>query len=58
MILKCTCPHEGQDRLHGLGNRVHNEMKESGGTVSHRCTICCKEKTANSASFVSKPKGK
>ncbi len=57
MILKCTCPHEGQDRLHGPGNRVHNAMKEAGGTVSFRCTICCKDRTANSAP-PTKSKGK
>ena len=48
MILKCTCPHKEQDRLHGPGNRVHNEMKEVSGTTSFRCTICLKDKTASS----------
>ncbi len=40
MILKCSCVHEAQDRLHGSGNRVHNQTKTEGGAVRGRCTIC------------------
>ena len=42
MIKKCTCKHEGQDKLHGAGNRVFNLTQKGGGTVKvHRCTVCC-----------------
>ena len=45
MIMKCTCKHEGQDKLHGTSNRVFNELDKKGGTESHyRCTVCLKEK--------------
>jgi len=50
MILKCTCKHTAQDRLYGTDKRVHNEMKESGGTVSYRCTICNTERQAGPGS--------
>ncbi|KKN86861.1 hypothetical protein LCGC14_0264200 [marine sediment metagenome] len=41
MIMKCTCPHVSQDRLHGKGNRVF-----AGPTKDnmYRCTICSKTK--------------
>lgn len=45
MILPCDCKHEAQDRLHGKGMRVHNEMKPSiGGKREARCTVCLKTK--------------
>ena len=34
-IKKCTCMHAGQDELHGVNNRVHNECNEG-----WRCTVC------------------
>ena len=34
-IMKCKCKHEGQDRIHGKGERVHNEA-----TTGFRCTVC------------------
>lgn len=47
MIIKCTCKHEGQDRLHGVGNRVANPVKAkmSGETSRYRCTVCKTEHT-------------
>ena len=45
MILKCTCSHDGQDRLHGSGNRVHNQAKDSNRGIKWRCTICGKEQS-------------
>lgn len=34
-VMKCTCYHVAQDRLHGKMMRVHNECKDG-----HRCTVC------------------
>lgn len=36
-IKKCKCVHEGQDKLHGKGNRVHNWAAKDSGW---RCTVC------------------
>lgn len=33
---KCKCAHDGQDKLHGAGNRVHNETVKK----EWRCTVC------------------
>lgn len=49
MILKCSCAHGSQDRLHGAGNRVHNPCKDSGGQIMWRCTVCKTEKLEKSA---------
>lgn len=46
MILPCDCKHEGQDRTHGKGRRVHNLCaggKQSGNREA-RCTVCLKMK--------------
>lgn len=41
MIIKCTCSHEFQDALYGMGNRVCNPCtKRSDGSRSYRCTVC------------------
>ena len=42
MILRCDCKHEGQDSLHGKGNRVFNPISKPG---FYRCTVCLKEKS-------------
>lgn len=34
-IITCTCIHDYQDRLYGLGRRVHNATK-----TGYRCTVC------------------
>lgn len=39
MIKKCSCKHEGQDKIHGDGNRVHNPKAKD----EVRCTICLRE---------------
>ncbi len=46
MVIKGTCQHEAQDRLHGLGNRVHNPTKAGAADCQYRCTVCKTEKTA------------
>lgn len=38
MILRCLCPHEAQDRLHGFGHRVANPQKKQPEYA--RCTVC------------------
>ncbi len=43
MILKCTCAHRSQDRLHGKNKRVHNAAKAPNGEIKWRCTVCSKE---------------
>ena len=43
MIKKCNCKHKAQDKLHGEGNRVHNETSGRSGTKGYRCTVCGKE---------------
>lgn len=40
-ILKCTCKHEQQDKLHGTGNRLHNATAKP---KVYRCIVCCKER--------------
>ncbi len=44
-IAKCTCIHEGQDKIHGRGNRVFNLGKSA---EKGKCTVC--------GSSVGKPK--
>lgn len=44
MVIKCTCQHESQDRLHGAGMRVHNPGQGANNTIKWRCTVCLKEK--------------
>ena len=38
MIIRCVCVHTDQDRLHGLGHRVANQLKKDPDKV--RCTVC------------------
>lgn len=42
MIIKCNCVHKAQDKLHGQGNRVGNELKSKGPgfPTEYRCTVC------------------
>lgn len=35
-VLKCSCNHKGQDRLHGKYMRVHNMTLKG----DYRCTVC------------------
>lgn len=43
-VLTCVCSHEGQDKIHGAGKRVHNSCgssKEGEKKVKQfRCTVC------------------
>jgi len=39
-ILRCTCKHKSQDRLHGKQRRVCNRMRPMGGGIRFRCTVC------------------
>jgi hypothetical protein len=47
MIKKCTCQHEYQDKEHGKGMRVHNQLKPVNkmDTLKFRCTVCKSERT-------------
>ena len=39
----CTCPHDGQDALHGKGVRVANATaKQDKDYADVRCTVCKK----------------
>lgn len=41
--VQCGCPHEGQDKLHGVGVRVANSTaKGDKDNTEVRCTICKK----------------
>jgi len=42
MVVKCTCVHKEQDRLHGDGMRVANPLKpmKSMPITEYRCTVC------------------
>ena len=44
MKIKCTCKHEGQDKLNGKQIRVANPAKPSKVQTIVRCTVCGKEK--------------
>lgn len=41
MIMKCTCEHAYQDRVHGDKMRVQNPV--TGREKTFRCTVCTKE---------------
>ncbi len=45
-ILPCSCDHAYQDRIYGIGKRVHSRMKQSDKSSNmYRCTVCTKEKS-------------
>jgi len=46
-ILKCTCQHDYQDKIHGKNLRVMNmtTKNKSAGMDTYRCTICLREQT-------------
>ena len=39
-ILRCTCAHAGQDKLHGKGMRVFNKLGGKDKHDTYRCTVC------------------
>lgn len=40
-ILRCTCKHEGQDKLNGPQMRVFNfKGKSRADSPEYRCTVC------------------
>lgn len=45
MIIKCGCSNEYQDKKHGKGMRVCNEVKTPPNTTPQfRCTVCLADK--------------
>ena len=40
MIKKCSCVHAYQDKVYGLGKRVHNITGGKTETTSYTCTVC------------------
>lgn len=41
VVLPCTCNNKFQDKMYGLGRRVHNIGKQAGSTSRKaRCTVC------------------
>ena len=42
MKVKCTCQHEGQDKLHGKGIRIATPVNKK-VPKEFRCTVCSKE---------------
>ena len=55
MIARCTCQHEGQDKLYGKKLRVFNQTRKNEGKT-WRCTVCLAEKTTGEIN--AKKKGK
>ena len=51
MIIKCTCKHEEQDKLHGPQCRVANPTKDPDKV---RCTVCKREHNPKSPGVVVK----
>jgi hypothetical protein len=47
-IIKCTCKHDVQDVMYGVGNRIANEMR----TGQLKCTVCG---TVQGSQFSSRP---
>lgn len=40
-IKSCSCSHNGQDKLHGKGRRVHNQLQTPKDKKPEwRCTVC------------------
>lgn len=48
MIVKCSCVHVSQDRLHGKGNRVANKCGSKTLVNMCRCTVCGQQHSQNS----------
>ena len=44
-IEHCDCKNEYQDKVYGVGQRLHNESDKSASKHKRRCTVCKKEKT-------------
>lgn len=38
-VMTCSCDNPGQNKLHGKGQRVFNEVKTNNG-IEYRCTVC------------------
>jgi len=49
MIVKCSCKHEVQDKIHGKHRRVANPTakKTTEGRITVRCTVCLAEQQVN-----------
>lgn len=39
-IMPCKCPNTGQDKIHGIGNRVFNYSQHPSRKDQWRCTVC------------------
>lgn len=44
-ILFCSCKHEAQDKLYGIGQRLMNPTAKT-SPQQFRCTVCDKERSA------------
>lgn len=57
-ILRCTCEHNVQDILYGMGMRVHTRVRKPlGGSGDYECVTCGSKKQIKSAPEP-KPAGK
>ncbi len=49
--IACTCKHEFQDKVYGLGRRLANlvtkTLKSASNQCDYRCTVCGKSHTVN-----------
>ena len=51
VVMHCGCVHDGQDKIHGKGMRVHNRCD---GNKAARCTVCKTVRTPSGAERVEK----
>ncbi len=42
-VVKCSCKHEHQDKVYGVGMRLANRCKPNDKAGTYRCTVCKKE---------------
>ena len=45
-VIACTCKHDAQDKIHGKGQRAHNQIKPKELPARWSCTVCGSTTTA------------
>lgn len=38
--IRCTCISEYQDRVYGVGMRIHSPCEKDGKITGYRCSVC------------------
>jgi hypothetical protein len=57
-VIACTCKHFDQDRIHGKGQRAHNQVQPKVTPERWRCTVCGNVTTASTPPKVTEPEKK